>query len=398
MAKNGNGNGSSNGNGNGKAPSVASVLESAFKYDVDGKVIVDDLVPASVLLMFFVQKLGKASFDQIKAKVASAAVVMDEHLMRNALDALQARQFLSYAKGKAAGGEVVDMWKPRKANFSGMPDTAQVSQAFLSSLVSTKDAEEMLTSLNASEEEGDGRSKAKEKLKYADYYMAEITFKTSTTGGRSGILLGGRPSSPFFDSQVQRGPRYPGDAKLRFARNFEGKPVIPFSNMKGWLADGLRSNNIGETAINYITMTGGLIEYPGKIQQHAQPVVDMSGASRGAGGLGITTYEVIDAGATFKFTFTVPRRGLFTFTQFVGFLIRYAATSSRGLSNARSNEHGYVEIADAKFLGETRMAKASIEAIMDNMSPEAQTFASKFLAELGDRDVDLFVGKHVEVE
>ena len=179
-----------------------------------GRLVIDDIVPASVLTMFFIQKLGKSSFRRITTKVEASNVVMDEHLLQNAIDALQARQYISYAKGKAQGsGEVIDQWKPRKANFGGMPDVAQVDQAFLSSLVSTPAAEELLGSLNEAEEEGDGTAKAKEKLKYADFYACEVLF------GVKDMLLGGRPSSPYFDKVLL--PKGPGTRSKRNCASHE---------------------------------------------------------------------------------------------------------------------------------------------------------------------------------
>ena len=386
---------SKNGNGNGTPKPPIDV--SALKTNDKGQLVIDDLVPASVLIMFFVQKLGKASISQIATKVEAANVVMDEHLMQNAIEALQSRQFLSYAKGKKSGtGEIIDQWKARKANFSGVPETAQVSQSFLSELVATQDARDLIGSLNAAEEEGDGTAKAKEKLKYADYQATEVTFKVKD------LLLGGRPGNPLLDQRIQRGPKYPQEAKLRFPRNHEGNPVIPMSNIRGWLASGLRTINISEAVVGYIGIEGGRIDFKGPITQWAQPVVDLGGAQRGAGGLGITTYEAIETSednpVTIKFTFTMPKRGFLTHTQFVAFLIKYAASSPRGLSNARSNEHGFVEVVDAKFLGDVDTAKKAIEPVLDGMSPEGRLFAEKFLANLGDRDVGLFTGRHVEVE
>ena len=105
-------------------------------------------------------------------------------------------------------------------------------------------------------------------------------------------------------------------------------------------------NNMSEATAQYIGITGGRIDFDSDIQQYAQPVVNLSGASRGAGGLGITSYECIAGGAKFKFRFMMPKRGFLTYTQFVGWLMKYAANSPRGLSNARSNEWGFVEILE----------------------------------------------------
>ncbi len=355
----------------------------SIKTDSKGRLIIDDLVPASVLLMFFIQKLGKPTLDQLVAKVDAAKVVINSYLLEQAVDALQARGFVSYAKGKDETGQVVDTWKPRKVNFAGVPDVAQVTKAFLSELVTTEDAEELISAMNASEEEGDGKAKATEKNKYADFWTCEVTFKTvERDDGMVGSLLGGHPSSPFYDKTVRKGPKCPTKADLRFPRNNKGMPIVPLSNIRGWLKAMLYQSNRPQSIVQYIGIRGGKIEAdPLVIDQYSHQVVDLSGSTMGGGGRGITTYEVIEAGATIKFWFTIPARGMFDYHEFVGCLMKYARTSPRGLSNAKSNQHGAVKVIDAKYLGMAgRDWKKGVESVMDQMDPDERALAEKIMA------------------
>lgn len=368
-----------NGNGMGKH---IKIDPQSIQTDEKGRLILDDLVPASVLLMFFIQKLGKATLEQLVMKVDAAGVVLNPHLLEQSVEALQARQFVSYSKSKDTAGQVVDAWKPRKANFAGIPDVAQVTRSFLSDLVTTPDAEELISAMNASEREGDGKSKATEKNKYADFWSCEVTFKTvDRDDGMFGSMLGGHPGSSFFDKTVRRGPKAPTEADLRFPRNASGQPVVPLSNIKGWLKSMLYQSNRPMSIVQYIGIRGGTIEAdPLVIDQYAHQVVDLSGATQGGGGRGITTYEVIAAGATIKFVFTIPSRGMFDFHEFVGILMKYARTSPRGLSNAKSNQHGAVKIIDAKYLGMAGADwRAGIESVMDQMDPDERALAETIL-------------------
>ena len=371
---------------NGAATKHIKIDPQNIQTDAQGRLIIDDLVPASVLLMFFIQKLGKPNLEQLVDKVDAAQVVINPHLLEQAVESLRARQFVSYAKGKNTEGQVVNHYKPRKANFAGVPDVAQVTRSFLSELVTTKDAEELITAMNAAEEEGDGKPKAKEKNKYADFWTCEVTFTTvDRDDGMFGTLLGGHPSSPFFDKTVRKGPKAPTQCDLRFPRNSQGEPVIPLSNIRGWLKTMLYQANRPMSIVQYIGIRGGKIEGdPLTIDQYSHQVVDLSGSAQGGGGRGITTYEVIPAGAKIKFWFTVPQRGMFTYPEFIAQVMKFARTSPRGLSNAKSNQHGAVKVSAAKYLGLGGVDwRAGLSSVMDQMDPDERALAEEILADGG---------------
>jgi len=50
----------------------------------------------------------------------------------------------------------------------------------------------------------------------------------------------------------------PTQCDLRFPRNSQGQPVIPISNIRGWLTGCFRKWNITPAAMQYISIRGGL--------------------------------------------------------------------------------------------------------------------------------------------
>ncbi len=70
-----------------------------------------DLVEVSVLSMFFVQKLGKASMEDVDGKIKDIGGVVNEHLLEQALEGLRARGLLSYSRGKNKDGDSIQMYK-----------------------------------------------------------------------------------------------------------------------------------------------------------------------------------------------------------------------------------------------------------------------------------------------
>jgi hypothetical protein len=314
--------------------------------DEKGRIIVDDLVSSSVLLMYFVQKLGQASNAQIAEKVEAAGVTINSNLLDQALEALRSRDYVSIATGNTNDGEVVSQYKPRKACFAGMPEVAQVTKAFLSNLVSTPDAEGIVAAMNDDEVEGNGTAKAKEsKIKYRDYWFAEAVFETTNE------MLGGRPASEFSDNLMKMGPPCPKECDLRFPRDAQGWPTVPMSNIKGWLGNCLRLFNHSPAVLNYIAISGGKIEFDPKMQirQVALPIVQIGSGSHG--GLGMSTYEVLPAGATIMFRFGVPAHGVGSPEEFRNYLETYASMPIRGFSNARSSCYGHAKLVNWKVMG-----------------------------------------------
>lgn len=91
----------------------------------------EGLVETSVVALFFFQKLGKATLDQVFESMQNIGADVSRPLLEQAVDALQARGILSYARGKTESGESTKMWKTRKLIWSNPPKLRIVPTYFL---------------------------------------------------------------------------------------------------------------------------------------------------------------------------------------------------------------------------------------------------------------------------
>ena len=60
-------------------------------YTEAGFLIIDDLVVSSVLCMYFLQRLGNATVEQISEKIEAKSARINVHLLTQTLEALRAR-------------------------------------------------------------------------------------------------------------------------------------------------------------------------------------------------------------------------------------------------------------------------------------------------------------------
>lgn len=354
-----------NGNGNGGILSELKDLE------------LEDLVEVSVLTMFFVQKLGKASMEDVDGKIKAIGGVINEHLLDQALEGLRARGLLSYARGKNKSGANVQMYKTTKVKWAQPPEVAHVKD-LLPALVATEEAKEIIDALNASEEAGkEGTKKAKSKLGYTDYYELLVTFKCKNP------MFGSQPSSPYLDEIVKRSPYpYPpyekGQNILRFWRDEETAAiVIPSDVVGGWLRTGLRCGfGLADSAANYISVDDVHI-MPKKVNQGTLPIIDASTRK----GLGLGTYEVLPAGTEFQIHFRVPKKGIGEWQKFIAWLVAYVPKPIRGLSPARGKRFGKLEVIDYKYLGESQSIESALSAVENDIEdPRAKKIHLELMA------------------
>jgi len=332
---------------------------------------VTELSEGSALVMFFVQKLGKAAADQIREKIEAIGGAINEHFLGQVLDALQARGFISYSKGKRPDGAVGQMWKVKRAAYAAPPEVAHIDE-LLPRLIATDDAQRLLDGLNEAEAEGDGTSKAKSKLGYTDYVQVQVTFRTLDE------LLGSQPSSPWLEQLIKKSP-YNGvadgeDDTLRFWRDARnGNLLIGSDAVAGWIRTGLRDQGFGEAVVQYIGFDAVQIQPTKPLVQVALPVIAHGGPGGGGGkGRGITTYEAVQPGQTFSITFRVPTRGFMPPERFVAWLCDYAPRPVRGISPARGKRFGKLEVIGWRDLGKVTDFVASAKAVEDLLSDDAK--------------------------
>jgi hypothetical protein len=383
-SKNGNGNGSKNSNGGEHPPeqdhhadpqqAKAATIKDALRarMDREGFVPLDDLVEVSVVAMFFVQKLGKASLSDVMERVKEIHADINEHLLEQSLEALRARGLLAYATGRKKSGDSTKMWKTRQIIWAAPPEVAHIID-LLPTLVATEESQELINLLNDSEAEGEGEKKSKRKLGYDEYQDVKVTFRTLNP------ILGSTPKSPHLVSACRLSPYGKGiEADLRFWRDEEnGDILIPSDVTRGWLRTAMRTRGAGDAAAQYLAITDVVIR-PKRMAQVALPVID----ARTKQGKGLNTYECIPKGEKLEITFRIPTRGFMDPESFVTWLAIYAPNPLRGLSPARGGRFGKMEVVDYKVMGTLANAEEMLVATLANeqMSQEGQVFIKKIMA------------------
>ncbi len=349
-----------------------------------------DLVEVSVLSMFFVQKLGKASMEDVDGKIKDIGGVVNEHLLEQALEGLRARGLLSYSRGKNKDGDSIQMYKTTKVKWAQPPEVAHVAD-LLPALVATEEAKEIIDVLNASEESGkDGTKKAKGRLGYTDYYELRVDFITKNP------MLGSQPASQYLDGLVKKSPfPFPpyekGQNILRFWRDEETKAVvIPSDVVGGWLRTGLRLGfGLSDSVANYVSVDDIHI-IPTKLDQVALPIIDASTRK----GLGIGVYELLPKGTEFSIHFRAPKKGLAEPHKFIAWLVAYAPKPVRGLSPARGKRFGKLEVINYKLIGESSNIENALSAVENDLQdPRAKKLHLELMARAKQYNMSFKEGK-----
>jgi hypothetical protein len=368
------------GNGNGSSSIAKDALIG--RVDEKGTLPITDIVEASIVAMFFTQKMGKASLSQIHDKITDMAGEIDKDLLEQALEALRARGLLSYARGKVAGEGSVRMYKPKQILWAAPPEVAHLAE-LLPALVATPEAQKLISAMNAGEKIGEGEKKSKRGLGYDMYTGVDATFITLDH------FLGSQPSSPCLDRLVRESQwNNIKEADLRFWRDSSGALVIGADAVKGWLRTGLRTAGYGDSIVSYIAASPVKIRPKRALQQVALPVVDL----RQGGGKGLTSYEVLQPGERFTIHFRIPTRGFMSTDQFRYWLMAYAPHPIRGLSPARGGRFGRMAMIGYRVVGELRSAKNMLDGVMDDIPDEAKEFYAAAMAELVKKDVPMRKG------
>lgn len=335
-----------------------------------GKQDVADLVHASVLALFFVQKLGKASAADVEQHMGEIGATINEHLLDQALEGLRGRGLLSYARGSKKDGEKVRMYKTTKVKWAAPPEVAHIKD-FLPALVETEEARHVINVLNGSEEAGDGMKKSKRQLGYAEYW--EITTRVRLLNP----ILGSQPSSPWMRKIIAASAgkiKAPKECDLRFWRDEEtGDVIIPSDVTAGWARNGARFGLSKSDVVGKYLIVDDIRITPKEIYQVELPII-----SEGKGA-GLNTYELIPKGTEFDIRWRIPARGLADPMSFLKWFASYAPRPERGLSPARGKRFGKMELIDYTIHGESKFAETALSAIENSLESDD---AKKIFAEL----------------
>lgn len=338
------------------------------KLNADGNLELTELVEVSILSMYFIQRLGKATTGEVQEKMKAQHAIVDVHLLQQGIEALQARGLVSHASGRQGKiGERVVMWKAKNTIWAAPPEVAHIVD-LLPNLVSTEEAQALIAQLNGQEEEGDGESKSTRKLGYDEYIDCRAEFITIDE------FLGSQPSSPHLDA-LCKNSKYNGvTATLRFWRDpRDGALVLPSDCVRGWLRTGLRTEGFGDAAASYLGVSEVKI-YPKKpLSQVALPVID----PRTGAGKGLTTYEVLQPGERFFAQFRIPTRGFMDAATFEMWLAGYGPAPVRGLSPARGGRFGKVALLSFEELGSCSDASVLLSSVSSGVPDEAKAYYAK---------------------
>lgn len=369
----GKGNGIISNSNNGQDAAASAQAQVIVESTDGGLRAIKDPIEVQIIAMFFVQKLGLASAAQIMEKIENIGAVINEHTLAQALEALRARDFLSYASGKTVEGQHIQMYKTTRSDFRKTKEVAHIDE-LMPNLVSTKAAKELLAELNNVEETGgDGVAKARRALVVTDYWRVRPRFITLDP------WLGSQPPCPYLEDLVSRSTYpYPQDEKtLRFSRAEDGDIVINSDSVSGWIKGGLRVMNLGESSNQYQGLTDIKLR-PKELNLLTLPIID----ARTGKGSGLANYECLPTGQHVSFTVDLPTRGYMTCDAFKMFLATYAPVPQRGLSPARGRRYGKMAMVGFDIIG---MVKEESDKMIDdliengNFPPEAQAFYTESL-------------------
>lgn len=359
------GSGGNNGNGGIKEELAAANM------------VLDNVVEVSVLALFFVQNIGKATVQDVDTNIRKIHGEVNEHLLHQSMEGLRARGLLSYSSGKSREGNVQQMYKTTKVKWAHPPEIAHIAN-FLPALVATEEARSIVRILNDAESSGKGSvQKAKTRLGYTDYYEVTISFKTKNP------IIGSQVSSPYLEAALKKSPfPYPptekGQTILRFWRDEEtGAAIISSDTVNGWLRTGLRYGfGLSDAVANYCGVSEVHL-FPSVIGLMSLPVIDQQTRR----GLGINSYEVINKGIEFDIKFRLPQKGLSDPMKFVSWMVAYAPNPLRGLSPARGKRFGKMEVIDYKIAKDSSVAESALAAIESELSdPRAKKLHMEMMA------------------
>jgi hypothetical protein len=356
---------SSNGNGNGSSNIVDDLKKIELK---EG-----NIAEISMLALYFVQHIGKASVDDVYQHIIKIHGHINEHILHQAMEGLRARGMLSYARGSNKLGESIQVYKTAKIKWASPPEVAHISN-LLPNLITTEEGRNIISLLNEAEQK-EGVKKAKNRLGYTDYYELQVRFMLKTP------ILGSQPDCPYLRNLVSKSPYpYPpydkGQSILRFWRDEDtGAVMIPSDVIHGWLRTGLRVGfGLADSACHYVAVDDVFIN-PTHIDQVSLPVISMNK------GIGINTYEILPKRTEFTAYFRIPEKGIADPMTFVSWLAAYVPRPIRGLSPARGRRFGKMEVVDYKVLGKSSSIANALESVYSALTdPRAIEINMKLLA------------------
>ena len=258
-----------------------------------------------------IQELGEASLNEINEYIQ----LHWKNLVETEPPEISEDKLLCYVR----------RWNKRKAVFGNMVNNVFVySLAGIPWFSKNQIIRCLQTPIEAQQLIDNYETKLKERKSvqqpvYRDYKQFELTFKTID------CMAGGIPN---------------GERKLRFPKHPDGTPYVPINWFKGWMQQNSSLANLPQTVFIYKTVftTGEFVEPPKTYTKLVKVKT------------GLTEYEYIQAGETFKVLMTYPMQGttIKRPTQLEQLFKMLEAAPIRGLGSYSEHFGGRVKLVEIK--------------------------------------------------
>lgn len=256
-----------------------------------------------------IQKLGKATVEEVEQKLDSEGIIIKESKISKACTNLQKRGLVSLNYDNSSG-YAVKAYSMAKSIFS-----RDIPIAHYKDVVDTND--ESIKTLLKSLEEPKKTNKGK-MPDIRDYFLAKVKFKVVD------CVLGFMPFTEEGFNQHYR----------------QGKEVVLLAqHFRAWVRSNLRIINKTESLKDYIGFNYGTVKLNGKIEVMQFPILD------GHQGKGIIKYESIPSGSIIETSFRVPGTE-FTSEEFKKFLEIIGESPLRGFGGRSMTGYGRLEIVE----------------------------------------------------
>ena len=291
----------------------------------------------AIVVAYVVQEKGKATLDEMLAGCERLGVKTTKAAVKNAAEALRARQILSIGSTEGEESDHTSAYVMRRFGSYAPLEVAQGSQPILSVLFETPFALEIKALLDAAIEDG-GELKPKSRQVYRDYSSFVVTAVTADG------WLGSQVMSPALKRLYDNSPYKVVDKDdkkqeigLYFDRAPDGGILITRDCIKGSFSRNFRLYGLPETIPDYCVFRPIVIHPKEALRQRVMPIQSQQG------GAGLAKMEELAAGTEFVLRMKLPTtngKQKISHEKWQAIISEWLEAPVRGLSPARGNRVG----------------------------------------------------------
>lgn len=327
---------------------------------------IEDLLSAVIICVYLVQKMGRATVDELVKKAAEEPLCasIEKHLVKRALNAAKTRQVLAMEKAEISKGKMGEQFYMKNMLWKSPPEMAYVVD-LLPKILETEEAK----TLKGQFESADGTSGRAPKggQKAARGNLIDDYVNYQCLCYLADELFGSQPESPY---QMEIRKDHGHDLKAEGYHIIDphtGRYMIPQDNLQGWFkTNACRYYGIQDARADYIAFAPVLFPEGTRVEQMLLPVINHGQASAPK------IYEVIKPGIWFWLNFSAPTKGFLQPDQLEKLLIVASARPRRGISPARGRRKGRFFVFSFEVLGKMKDPGSIDEIIFaDGNMPES---------------------------